>query len=117
MEEYLIAPANDLTTPTSETNTEDKDQIRIYSSNHGQSWVAKPIGTGRSILLASRQESFVNQSLPKVDPLVTLFNSIHERLPENSGGSNIFTGGEQQHHHQIPTDQWDEENVEDTLHK
>lgn len=127
MEEYIIGPADDLTDPDRETNTADKDRIRIYGPDRGQSWIAKPVVTGQSLLLASRQGSLVSQSLTLVDPLVTLFGSVHEKLPESStGGSilfqnmgNFFTGGDQQSHDHddILNDQGDEENQEDTLQK
>ncbi|PON63169.1 Sugar/inositol transporter [Trema orientale] len=121
MEEYIIGPANDLIDPNHESNTPDKDHIRIYGPDSGQSWVAKPVETGRSLLLVSHQGSLVN--LPTVDPLVTLFGSVHEKLHESTGGSlifqnlsNYFTGGDHQSHdHQSPNqEEWDEENQEAT---
>ncbi|CAI0381594.1 unnamed protein product [Linum tenue] len=60
----------------------------VIGPEQGLSWVAKP-ATGRQsslALLASRQGSMVNQNVPLMDPLVTLFGSVHEKFPE-SGGS------------------------------
>ncbi|XP_021283894.1 monosaccharide-sensing protein 2-like [Herrania umbratica] len=80
IEEYIIGPADELA--DGQEPTADKDKIRLYGPEEGLSWVAKPI-TGQSILgLASRQGSMVNQSVPLMDPLVTLFGSVHEKLPE-----------------------------------
>ena len=80
LEEYIIGPADELA--DGEEPTADKDKIRFYGPEEGLSWVAKPV-TGQSILgLASRQGSIVNQSVPLMDLLVTLFGSLHEKLPE-----------------------------------
>ncbi|KAK6257042.1 hypothetical protein QUC31_000501 [Theobroma cacao] len=80
IEEYIIGPADELA--DGQEPTADKDKIRLYGPQEGLSWVAKPV-TGQSILgLASRQGSMVNQSVPLMDPLVTLFGSVHEKLPE-----------------------------------
>ncbi|KAF4403676.1 hypothetical protein G4B88_002529 [Cannabis sativa] len=113
MEEYLISPANDILNPNnrpetpnnnnSNNNEEINDQIRIYGHDSGQSWVAKPAGTGRSVMLASRQSSLALE----VDPLVTLFGSVHEKLPESTLGSNFFSGID---HHPHDHHHWDEEN-------
>ncbi|XP_062112843.1 monosaccharide-sensing protein 2-like [Humulus lupulus] len=104
VEEYVIAPANDILNPNREPNNGGNDQIRIYGPDSGQSWVAKPVGKGRSLLLTSHQGSSLTL---EVDPLVALFGSIHEKVPESSTlGSNIFSGADQQPHHE----HWDEEN-------
>ncbi|GAV86189.1 Sugar_tr domain-containing protein, partial [Cephalotus follicularis] len=77
IEEYIISPANDLT-----NDDENKDNIKLYGPEEGLSWVAKPI-TGQSTLgMASRQGSLANRSSALVDPLVTLFNSVHENTSE-----------------------------------
>ncbi|OMO65051.1 Sugar/inositol transporter [Corchorus capsularis] len=80
IEEYIIGPADELA--DGQEPTADKDKIRLYGPEAGLSWVAKPV-TGQSMLgIASRQGSLVNQSVPLMDPLVTLFGSVHEKLPE-----------------------------------
>lgn len=78
IEEYVIGPAND------EEATTDKNQIKLYGAEHGQSWVAKPV-TGQSMLgMVSRYGSMVKQGsmANMMDPLVTLFGSIHEKVPQ-----------------------------------
>ncbi|KAL5559101.1 hypothetical protein UlMin_035312 [Ulmus minor] len=67
--EYIIGPMNDLT--DEHDIFEDKDQIKIYGLVTRQSTVG----------LVSRHGSLVNQG-SLVDPLVTLFGSVHEKLPE-----------------------------------
>ncbi|KAK3021496.1 hypothetical protein RJ639_046407 [Escallonia herrerae] len=89
IEEYIIAPANELANdlePPAEA-----DHIKLYGPEEGVSWVARPI-TGQSTLgFASRQGSIINQSVPLMDPLVTLFGSVHEKLPDaGSKGSMLF---------------------------
>ncbi|KAL9241507.1 hypothetical protein vseg_015614 [Gypsophila vaccaria] len=78
IEEYMIGNGND------EEATGDKDQIKLYGAEQGQSWIAKPV-TGQSMLgMASRYGSMVNQGsmANMMDPLVTLFGSVHEKLPQ-----------------------------------
>lgn len=111
IEEYIIGPADDQELAT------EKDQIKLYGAEEGLSWVAKPV-TGRqsSIGLVSRQGSMVNQ--PLMDPLVTLFGSVHEKLPEASGsmrsmlfpnfGSMFSTAADPQ----VKNEQWDEESLQ-----
>ncbi|CAD5182033.1 unnamed protein product [Musa acuminata subsp. malaccensis] len=84
IEEYIIGPANEL--PDEQDSTAEKDKIMLYGPQQGLSWVAQPV-TGPSLLgsafgLISRQGSIVNQSIPLMDPLVTLFGSVHGKLPE-----------------------------------
>ncbi|XP_042495762.1 monosaccharide-sensing protein 2-like [Macadamia integrifolia] len=80
IEEYIIGPANDLT--DEHDPTASKDQIKLYGPEEGLSWVARPV-TGQSTLgLVSHHGSMENQSVPLMDPLVTLFGSVHEKLPE-----------------------------------
>lgn len=80
LEEYIIGPddehADGLKPPT------DKDQIKLYGPEEGLSWIAKPVTGQSSIGLVSRHGSLVNQSVPLMDPLVTLFGSVHEKVPE-----------------------------------
>lgn len=114
IEEYIIGPVNehlDEQDPTAE-----KDTIMLYGPE-GLSWVAQPV-TGQSLLgsalgLISRQGSIVNPSIPLMDPLVTLFGSVHERLPEmGSMRSTLFPNfgsmfSVAEHHHR--TEESDEE--------
>lgn len=111
LEEYIIGPANELSGENQDTNSRIVDQIKIHGPEEGQSWIAKPIATGRSTIWASRQGSLLGTSVPLVDPLVTLFSSVHEKDLENSstGGSMLFLFKEH--------DQWDVENQEETQQK
>lgn len=109
IEEYIIGPADDL------ADGDDKDKIKLYGPEEGLSWVAKPV-TGQSMFgsIVSRQGSMVNQSVPLMDPLVTLFGSVHEKLPETGSvrGSMLFPNfgsmfSTAEPH--VKTEQWDEE--------
>jgi len=111
IEEFIIAPANDL-----EQDHDEAAKIKLYGYEAGVSWVARPV-TGQSMLgIASRQGSTINPSVPLMDPLVTLFGSVHEKLPDAAGskGSMLFphfgsmfsvTGNQAKH------EDWDEESV------
>lgn len=90
IEEYIIGPADEIA--DGQEPAAQKDTIRLYGPEEGLQWDAKPV-TGQSTLgLASRQGSMVNQSVPLVDPLVTLFGSVHEKLPQTGSmrGSMLF---------------------------
>lgn len=89
IEEFVLCPANELT--DDQEPTAEGEIIRLYGPQEGVSWVARPV-TGQSMIgLTSRQGSIVNQNVPLVDPLVTLFGSVHEKLPEmGSKGSMLF---------------------------
>lgn len=78
VEEYIIGPA------TEESSTE-KGQIRLYGTEGGQSLIAKPVAGQSTIGIASRHGSIVNQSVPLIDPVVTLFGSVHEKVPGEAG--------------------------------
>ncbi|KAG7034035.1 Monosaccharide-sensing protein 3 [Cucurbita argyrosperma subsp. argyrosperma] len=78
VEEYIIGPAS------GESSTR-KGQIRLYGPEGGQSLIAKPV-TGQSTFgIVSRHGSIVNQSMPLIDPVVTLFGSVHEKVPGETG--------------------------------
>ncbi|OMO59102.1 Sugar/inositol transporter [Corchorus olitorius] len=114
IEEYIIGPANE--DPEDQDISADKDRIKLYGPEEGLSWVARPV-TGQSMLgIVSRHGSVANQSaLGLVDPLVTLFGSVHEKLPETGSmrstlfphfGSMFSVGG-----NQARNEEWDEESV------
>nr|AAX47312.1 hexose transporter 6 [Vitis vinifera] len=115
IEEYIIGPTGELT----EDQDPDavKDQIKLYGPEAGLSWVAKPVPGGQSTLsLVPRQGSLATQTLPLMDPLVTLFGSVHEKPPETGSmrsmlfpnfGSMFSTADPQ-----IKTEQWDEESLQ-----
>ena len=88
IEEYIIGPANEL--GNNQENFPQKDQIRLYGAEEGVSLIAKPV-TGESTLgLVSRYGSMANQSSSLIDPMVTLFGSIHERMPEMGGRQSML---------------------------
>lgn len=79
IEEYIIGPAHEYS-DDHEPHPE-KDQIKLYGPENGLSWIAKPVTGQSSLGLLSRHGSLVNQGMPLMDPLVTLFGSVHEKLP------------------------------------
>ncbi|GAB4848369.1 Monosaccharide-sensing protein 2 [Ancistrocladus abbreviatus] len=75
IEEYVIGAEN-------EESSIDKNQVRLYGPERGQSWVARPV-TGQSTLgMVSRYGSMANQSIQMMDPMVQLFGSVHENIPQ-----------------------------------
>lgn len=112
IEEYIIGPDNELA--DEEDPSTGKDQIKLYGPEHGQSWVARPVTGQSSVGLVSRKGSMANPS-GLVDPLVTLFGSVHEKLPETGSmrstlfphfGSMFSVGGNQPRN-----EDWDEESL------
>ncbi|KAL8151344.1 hypothetical protein V2J09_021152 [Rumex salicifolius] len=113
IEEYIIGPDTELT--EHQDSSVVKDQIKLYGPEEGLSWVARPF-TGQSTLgIASRQGSMQHPSMPLMDPLVTLFGSVHERAPDTGSmrsiifptlGSMFSVGG-----NQAKNEDWDEENA------
>ncbi|GLJ44201.1 hypothetical protein SUGI_0922790 [Cryptomeria japonica] len=123
LEEYLIQPADalgDEYEPVSENGN-----IKLYGPEEGLSWIAKPITneTGTQSFL-SRHGSVETQSVPLMDPVVTLFGSLRNvTLPE--GGSmrsmrstalpelgSMWNAAEERHADDGKNDQWDEESVQ-----
>lgn len=111
IEEYIIGPAEE------EEEDADKDKITLYGPEEGLSWVAKPATTGQSSLgVASHHGSIANQSKSLVDPLVTLFDSVHEKLTETASMKSMlfpnfgsmFSTAEADG----KNDQWDEESLQ-----
>ncbi|KAL6572113.1 Monosaccharide-sensing protein 2 [Orobanche minor] len=113
IEEYIIYPADESGQNVEQTAD---SPIKLYGSQAGLSWVAKPV-TGQSLLsLVSRQGSLVNQNMPLMDPLVTLFGSVHEKLPETgSMRSMLFPNFGSMFSNMDPNvknEEWDEESLE-----
>ncbi|CAL0326946.1 unnamed protein product [Lupinus luteus] len=109
IEEYVIGPATD-------EHTAEKDKIRLYGSQEGLSWLAKPVTGQSSLGHVSRHGSAANQSIPLMDPVVALFGSVHEKLSETGSmrsthfpnfGS-MFSTAEPN----VKTEQWDEESLQ-----
>lgn len=114
IEEYIIGPGDELA--DGEEPATEKDKIRLYGPEEGLSWVAKPVTGQSSLALVSRQGSLANQSVPLMDPLVTLFGSVHEKLPETGSmrsmlfptfGSMFSTADPH-----AKNEQWDEESLQ-----
>ncbi|RXI06312.1 hypothetical protein DVH24_018354 [Malus domestica] len=81
LEEFIISAPNVLT-------ENQGNQIRLYGPEKGLSYIAKP-ATGQSFI--SHHGSALNQSIPLVDPLVTLFSSVHEKMSNRgSKGSMLY---------------------------
>ncbi|CAH9145291.1 unnamed protein product [Cuscuta epithymum] len=114
IEEYIIGPADEL--GEDQDLAADKDHIKLYGPEAGLSWIAKPVTGQSSIGLVSRQGSMANPSgVPLMDPLVTLFGSVHEKFPETGSmrsmlfpnfGSMISTAEHGKN------EQWDEESLQ-----
>ncbi|XP_020115088.1 monosaccharide-sensing protein 2-like [Ananas comosus] len=89
IEEYIIGPATDL--HADQDPAAEKDKIKLYEPEEGLYWVAQPVGQstlGSAVGLASRHGSIIDQIK---DPIVTLFESVHEKLPDmGSTGSMTF---------------------------
>ncbi|KAM0856880.1 hypothetical protein ACQ4PT_048838 [Festuca glaucescens] len=87
-EEYIIGPDDEL---ADDGLAPDPDKMKLYGPEEGVSWIARPVrGGGQSALgsalgLMSRHGSMVSQGKSLVDPLVTLFGSVHEKMPEVMG--------------------------------
>ncbi|KAG9139175.1 hypothetical protein Leryth_021880 [Lithospermum erythrorhizon] len=115
VEEYIIAPESELA--DSHEHVLEGDRIKLYGAEEGQSWIAKPVRGQSTLAYVSRHGSMVNQSTSRIDPIVTLFGSIHEKLPGTGSmrsmlfpnfGS-MFNMGEQQG----KDEPWDEEGQKD----
>ncbi|KDP47010.1 hypothetical protein JCGZ_10737 [Jatropha curcas] len=111
LEEYIIGPADDVI--DDQDISMDKDHIKLYGPEEGLSWVAKPVTGQSTIGLVSRHGSMANQTVPLMDPVVTLFGSVHEKFPETGSmksmlfphfGSMFSVGG-----NQTRNEEWDEE--------
>ncbi|KAL2332570.1 hypothetical protein Fmac_020151 [Flemingia macrophylla] len=112
IEEYIIGPADEF--GDAEDPSARKEQIKLYGSAQGLSWIAKPVAAQSSISFVSRKGSMINQS-GLMDPLVKLFGSVHEKLPETGSmrstlfphfGSMFSVGGNQPRN-----EDWDEESI------
>lgn len=113
IEEYLIEP--DTGVVEEQDPTAVKDQIKLYGPEEGCSWVARPV-TGQSMLgIVSRQGSMQNPSVPLMDPIVTLFGSVHEKLPEQGSMRSVifptFGSMFSMTEKESKNEEWDEENV------
>lgn len=112
LEEYIIGPDNDIA--DNQDPYDEKDQIKLYAPEEGLSWIARPVAGQSTLGLVSRHGSMASRS-GLVDPLVTLFGSVHEKLPETGSmrsmlfphfGSMFSVGG-----NQTRQEEWDEESL------
>lgn len=111
-EEYIIGPGNDLM--DEQDLLGENDLIKLYGPEEGLSWVARPVTGQSTIGLVSRHGSMTSRS-GLIDPLVTLFGSVHEKFPETGSmrsmlfphfGSMFSVGGNQPRQ-----EEWDEESL------
>ncbi|XP_030943320.1 monosaccharide-sensing protein 2 [Quercus lobata] len=114
IEEYIIGPDNEIMDDDQDPSGE-KDQIKLYGPEEGLSWIARPVTRQSTVGLVSRHGSMASRS-GLVDPLVTLFGSVHEKLPEAGSmrsmlfphfGSMFSVGGG----NQPRQEEWDEESL------
>ncbi|KAG8660114.1 monosaccharide-sensing protein 2 [Manihot esculenta] len=107
LEAFIIGPA-------SEGKAIEKGQVKLYGHEEGLAWVATPITGQSNIGIVSRRGSTASQSMPFVDPLVTLFGSVHENLPATGSMLLPSTGSiSSMIGNQGRTENWDEENPRD----
>ncbi|CAI9753305.1 unnamed protein product [Fraxinus pennsylvanica] len=114
IEEYIIGPDNDLS--DTQEHVVEKDHIKLYGAEEGLSWIAKPVARQSALGLVSHQGGMANQSVPLMDPMVSLFGSLHEKLPEMgsmrsmlfSNFGSMFNVADQQ----VKNEQWDEESLQ-----
>ncbi|KAF6154278.1 hypothetical protein GIB67_026734 [Kingdonia uniflora] len=116
LEEYIIGPDNELV--DDQDPSADKDQIKLYGPEAGLSWVARPVTAGQSTLgLVSRYGSMENRASSFMDPMVTLFGSVHEKFPDHGGSmrsmlfpnfGSMFNAAEQN----VKNENWDEESLQ-----
>jgi hypothetical protein len=111
-EEYIIGPGNDLMDEHDLSG--EKDLVKLYAPEEGLSWVARPVTGQSTVGLVSRHGSMASRS-GLIDPLVTLFGSVHEKFPETGSmrsmlfphfGSMFSVGGNQPRQ-----EEWDEESL------
>ncbi|KAM7273504.1 hypothetical protein ACFE04_028168 [Oxalis oulophora] len=100
IEEYIIMPANN--------NTDNRDHIKLYGPEEGLSWVAKPLKKGQGSLGILPRQGSSMRSVPLMDPIVALFDSVHENVPEMGSllylNTNSVTSA---------PENWDEESLRD----
>lgn len=114
IEEYIIGPADEVADDLD--IAVDKDQIKLYGAEEGLSWVARPVKGGSTVSVLSRHGSIMSRRQGSlIDPLVTLFGSVHEKMPDTGSmrsalfphfGSMFSMGGNQPRN-----EEWDEENL------
>lgn len=88
VEEYIIGPANAL---SDDHETIKEDEIRLYGPEGEVSWVAKPVKDQSLLAAVSSQGSPPSPGLSLVDPLVTLFGSIHDKPLSETGSLTLFS--------------------------
>ncbi|XP_010539774.1 PREDICTED: monosaccharide-sensing protein 1-like [Tarenaya hassleriana] len=96
MEDLWVAPDDNEVDEASD----EKERFRLYGTHENRSYIAKPVPGQSSLILRSRQGSLANQSsMILKDPLVNLFDSLHEKMiPEAIGNMRSAT---------FPSVQWE----------
>ena len=115
IQDYIINPANELT--GNQETAAGEGEIKLYGSGpsgEGLSWVAKPVNGQSPLGMESRNGS----NIPLVDPLVSLFGSVHERFPETGSMrslifSNMGSTPNLGEHDAKNEEQWDVESQRD----
>eukprot|EP00252_Welwitschia_mirabilis_P019259 TRINITY_DN4405_c0_g1_i1.p1 TRINITY_DN4405_c0_g1~~TRINITY_DN4405_c0_g1_i1.p1 ORF type:complete len:789 (+),score=103.53 TRINITY_DN4405_c0_g1_i1:670-3036(+) len=120
LEEFIIQPEE---VDGSMLESVHENGSKLYGPGEGHSWIAKPVaseygGLGQSFL--SRHGSLQTQSIPLMDPVVTLFGSVHSATHDHwpdTGSMRSVVGGmlnvaEEQGYQAVDdekNEQWDEE--------
>ncbi|XP_010548175.1 PREDICTED: monosaccharide-sensing protein 2 [Tarenaya hassleriana] len=113
IEEYIIGPGSEVVEDL-DIADDDKDRIKLYGPEEGLTWVARPVKGGSTVSVLSRHGSTLSRRQGSlIDPLVTLFGSVHEKLPDAGSmrstlfphlGSMFSVGGNQPRN-----EEWDDE--------
>ncbi|KAE8662291.1 Monosaccharide-sensing protein 3 [Hibiscus syriacus] len=93
IEEYIIGPANGGFEDPEISADGDGDLIKLYGASPDLLWVARPITKRSTLGLVSRHRSTTSQralSLSPVDPVVTLFENIQEKLPKKGSTPSVL---------------------------
>ncbi|GAA0150342.1 hypothetical protein LIER_09303 [Lithospermum erythrorhizon] len=78
IEEYIISTEKDL--------SKNQDHVKLYGAKENQSLFAKSIIRGQSTAFVSRYCSSIDHSTRRMDSIVSLFDSIHENVPDSKLG-------------------------------
>ncbi|KAI3447881.1 hypothetical protein Pfo_004546 [Paulownia fortunei] len=88
IEEYVIGPPNELA--DEEEQNAEKEEIKLFRPEGLSSMIAVHV-PGQSFLgTASRHGSIGKQNVFAIDPVVTLFDSIHEKLSDTGSKGSMY---------------------------
>lgn len=109
IQEYIIGPADEL---PEDDETKENEKLMLCGLDDGRAWVARPVKE-QSVL---NNSFIVPSNVPFLDPLVVLFGSVHEKLPEmGSMRSMLFPNFGSMFSVAGPppaTEEWDDENTQ-----